>query len=53
MTMTIGEMVLAMLAVVSLMWIQLLNTKLNRIQKTLFQMKYKIAIPPAEEGQDK
>lgn len=50
MKMTIGEMVLALLMVISLMWIQLLNSKLTRIQKTLFQMKYKIAIPPAEEG---
>lgn len=51
MTMTIGEMVLGMLSVVTLMWIQLLNTKLTRVQKTLFQMKYKIAIPPHEEEQ--
>ena len=49
MTMTIGEMVLSLLIVVTLMWIQLLNSKLTRIQKTLFQMKYKIAIPPQEE----
>jgi hypothetical protein len=47
--MTIGEIVLSLLMVVTLMWIQLLNSKINRIQNTLFKMKYKIAIPHSEE----
>ena len=54
MIMTVGELVLSLLMVVILMWIQLLNTKITRSQKMLFQMKYKISIPPSkEEGQNK
>lgn len=48
--MTITEIILILFFIVNIFWNQLTILKINRIQKTLFQMKYKKAIPIAKEG---